>query len=333
MRIVQLLNWDLNSIKSILPNIKTQGFDAIQINPMQPFKEEKNFNWWSSYQPLGFRIGNCFGSKEDLKELCRMANNLDLAIIVDVICNHMANKSGEECLVPHENVDKELLEQKNFWKPQIMLQNGDNRYEATHHLIGLPGLDLSQTDLQKIIFRYLQELADCGVKGFRFDAAKHIGLANDGVDFFNNVQQFLVNNNLFAYGEFLSGDTPWQTEFTNYIPILNHYSSKLEDYSKLFTFIESHDTYLNQCWNSTRSIKTADLCLLQTLLNQIFPNTLFYVRPNKFPYDPFSGISNYGNMKPLDCFELDFLENENLKRANEYGVEYPQKTKKIGGRY
>lgn len=66
MKVIQLLNWKLESIEKELETIKKQGFDGVQINPIQPFKEEKEFKWWSSYQPLGFKIGNMFGTKEDL---------------------------------------------------------------------------------------------------------------------------------------------------------------------------------------------------------------------------------------------------------------------------
>jgi glycosidase len=68
-----------------------------------------------------------------------------------------------------------------------MMKNGDNRFEATVKNIGLPGLNLDNKDLQNIIFRYLNELKLCGVKGLRFDAAKHIGLPKDGVNFFKRV--------------------------------------------------------------------------------------------------------------------------------------------------
>ncbi len=44
MRTIQLLNWDLRSIEKILPDIKNQNFDSIQINPMQPFKMEDEFH-------------------------------------------------------------------------------------------------------------------------------------------------------------------------------------------------------------------------------------------------------------------------------------------------
>ena len=113
MRIVHLLNWDLKSIEKILSEIKEQGFDAVQINPMQPFKEEDQFHWWSSYQPLGFRIGNRFGTKEDLISLCTKANSLEVDIIVDVVANHTANKGANDELTPHPDVDK-ILRDDNF---------------------------------------------------------------------------------------------------------------------------------------------------------------------------------------------------------------------------
>ena len=39
MKVLHLLNWKLGTIEEELDNIGKQGFDAIQINPMQPFKE------------------------------------------------------------------------------------------------------------------------------------------------------------------------------------------------------------------------------------------------------------------------------------------------------
>ena len=53
--------------------------------------------------------------------------------------------------------------------------------------MGLPGLDLSNYDLQGIIIDYLNELIDCGVNGFRFDAAKSIALPYEGCVFWPRV--------------------------------------------------------------------------------------------------------------------------------------------------
>lgn len=40
MRILHLFNWRLKDIVNQLDTIKMQGFDAIQINPLQPLKNE-----------------------------------------------------------------------------------------------------------------------------------------------------------------------------------------------------------------------------------------------------------------------------------------------------
>ena len=39
------------------------------------------------------------------------------------------------------------------------------------------------------ISAFLKELKDCGVKGLRFDAAKHIGLPSDGIDFYKRIRR------------------------------------------------------------------------------------------------------------------------------------------------
>ena len=67
MKILHFQSWQLKNIIKELPKVKEQGFDTIQISPVQPYKIEKRnvngkiencFFWWSVYQPLGFRIGN-----------------------------------------------------------------------------------------------------------------------------------------------------------------------------------------------------------------------------------------------------------------------------------
>lgn len=316
MRIVHLLNWDYKSIEKILSDIKKQSFDAIQINCVQPLKKDDTFHWWLSYQPLGFSIGNMYGSKEDLISLCKKANSLGIIIIVDVVLNHMANKSDKECLIPHPTVDANLRKRTEFWKPQKMLTDGDNRKSAVTELIGLPGLDLKNEKLKKIIFKFLMELKMCGVSGFRFDAAKHIGLPNDGVTFFEDVAVFLRENDMVGYGEFLGGDENWRNEFLDVLPILAPYTSKVHDINRMFTFIESHDTYLNDCHNSTRNISSNELCNLYSLLNYKYLNTLWYTRPIKAPYSPWEKEKET-TLDPLQNFDLLFLDDKRIKAANE----------------
>lgn len=327
MKVIHFLNWKLETIEKELENIKKQGFDAIQINPMQKFKEEKEFKWWSSYQPLNFKIGNMFGSKEDLKRLCQRAKEYDIDVIVDVVLNHTANKSGKEPLIPHESVDERLLKEKIFWKQQIMMTDGNNRWDATKHLIGLPGLDLSNIHLQNIIFEYLKELKQCGVKGLRFDAAKHIGLPNDGVDFFKNVRTFMLLNDMYGYGEFLGGNKEWRDEMAELLMVLAPEGTTIEDVDKLVAFVESHDTYQNIAsenndYDNTRYMNTNDLIESYLKIRELYKNTIVYVRPldENNPY-----CKNTKGLTCEDVYKLDegyffnrvYLEDKQIKEINE----------------
>ena len=71
----------------------------------------------------------------------------------------MANKGGGDLeLTPHPNVARRLLKNEQYLKEQIRMSNGEDRYDAVNHLIGLPGLDLRQVGLVRMVLRYLKEL-------------------------------------------------------------------------------------------------------------------------------------------------------------------------------
>jgi len=326
MKIIHLLNWKFKTIEKELEQIKKQGFDAIQINPVQPFKEEKEFKWWSSYQPLAFKIGNMFGTKEELKQLCASAKKEGIDIIVDVVLNHTANKSGSEPGIPHQSVDKILLNEKSFWKISKQVKNWDDRFETTNYSIGLPGLDLSNPYLQKIIFTFLKELKDCGVKGLRFDAAKHIGLPNDGVNFFKKAHAFMLLNNMYGYGEFLGGTNEWKDEMAKYLLVLSPNNTTLSNPKKLVTFLESHDTYLNIDDNNpnhfhTRNLTNYELTFIYRKLRLMHQNTIIYTRPldENNPYCRNKNGLTCEKVEKLDereFFNLLYIESNDIKEIN-----------------
>ena len=105
MRILSLFNCKLQDIKSVLPLIKEQGFDAVQISPLQRTKDEYSDKWWMLYQPINFEIGNKIGSKEDLMELCDAARRNGLIIIADTVFNHLASENNEGSLIPHHDCE------------------------------------------------------------------------------------------------------------------------------------------------------------------------------------------------------------------------------------
>ena len=61
--------------------MKEQGFDAIQISPIQPLKEEGQIPWYLLYQPINFSIGNQYGSREELIKLCKESKENNIKII------------------------------------------------------------------------------------------------------------------------------------------------------------------------------------------------------------------------------------------------------------
>ena len=141
-------------------------------------------------------------SKEDLISICELARKYQLDIHVDTVLNH-TGASLEDPLKPHPNVNPILLSNPEYWKEKINVSNWDDRKDVTTHCMGLPGLNVYHPDIQKMISKFLNELIDTGVMGFRFDAAKSIGLPSEGYDFWPNIIYCLKKWGLFLYGEII----------------------------------------------------------------------------------------------------------------------------------
>ena len=106
--ILHLFQWKLADIEKNLSTIKQQGFNSILISPVQPFKNELENNWYWCYQPLSFSIGNKFGTKEELKNLCDTSHKLGIEVYIDVVVTHVAS-TDDNNLLPHKDVSKKLL--------------------------------------------------------------------------------------------------------------------------------------------------------------------------------------------------------------------------------
>lgn len=273
MRIIHMLGWKLEDIEKNIKKIKDQGFDNIQINPIQPLKENNLDSWWMSYQPCGFSIGNAYGSKKDLENLCNTADKTNIKIISDVICNHMAGKN-DGSLYPHESVDVNLRNNPYIWKEPKQITNWDNRYEVINYCMGLPGLNCKNYDLQDKIIRFLNELIDLGVGGFRFDAAKNIPLPNEGCDFWPRVIYLLKKYGLNIYGEIIFADNIMQ-EYIKYMKIVTN--QEYYDKNAIIKYIESHDSYYDLKY--TKNLSSNEISCLYQELCKYYPNTLYFTRP------------------------------------------------------
>lgn len=274
MRILHLFNWKLEDIFDELETIGNQGFDAIQINPIQPLKNEFDNAWWQTYQPIDFSVGNRFGTKNDLRKLCNLAKFYGITVIADVVCNHLAG-ADDGALKPHENVKEIYKNNPLFWKEMKPIYNWDDRNEVTSLCMGLPTLKTCNYDLQDRIIDFLNELIDLGVGGFRFDSAKNIALPKEGCDFWPRVMNNLNRKDLFIYGEVIFADTYLIDEYCKYINVVTNCCGSDKD--KIIKFSESHDTYLE--FGYTRDISSHQITKNYQYLTKEFPNTLYYARP------------------------------------------------------
>jgi len=275
-RILSLFDCPLRDAKRLLPIISRQGFNVIQISPLQRVKTEGNNEWWLLYQPLGFDIGNRLGSKEELYDLCMEARRYGITVVVDAVINHVANKNEWDFLEPHPDVDKDLLWNRECFKPKIQIHNWDDRNQVIHCCLGLPGLNPNSHIVQGKVISMLNEYIDLGVGGFRFDAAKSIALPEEGCDFFPNVTSNLKHWLPLVYGEVLFADKELIAKYARYMKVLTNYDAY--DRDTIIRFIENKDSFLSKDLGYTREWPKERVTSEYNHLCSEYPNTLYYAR-------------------------------------------------------
>ena len=273
MRILSLFDCPLEEIKGLVPIIKEQGFDAVQISPLQKTKDDSSKEWWMLYQPISMELGNKIGSKEELKQLCDVANSYGVYIIADVVVNHLAGSDNEGSLTPQSYCWKE--------KKNMGPKDWDDRYKVTHYCMGLPGLNPRNEIVQRKVINMLNEYADLGVNGFRFDAAKSIALPEEfgeNCRFFPNVTYSLKRWIPIIYGEVLFSDKELIGKYSKYMKVLTTGDS--DDRDSIIRFVENKDSYLSGDvgkWTANWPVeKVVDD--YANWLTPNYPNSLFYAR-------------------------------------------------------
>ena len=262
-----MFQWGLGSIIPMIPTIKEQGFDAIQISPIQGTKDS-GMEWWKLYQPTNFKIGNTqTGTKEQLKELCAVANQYGIKIIVDVVLRHVAG-DPQNPLAPHKDVDPELL--PYLCKEQIPCNNYEDRWQCTHRCTGMPMFDYNNPNYIAKVIDFLNELLDCGVWGFRLDQLKHYALPQEGSDFLNHLQPYNF------YGECFFCDQWVLDAYSKYMKVLT--DGRPSNISRLVAKFETHDDFL-EFKATNRMTDHMRLVEWDVLVNHCGYDSLYYARP------------------------------------------------------
>lgn len=294
--ILHVWSWNFPTIAENMKRIADAGFTMIQTSPVQecyaPEGSGKMIfddnvtegNWYFYYQPTAWKIGNnILGTRDQMKAMMDSARLYDVDVIVDVLPNHTA--VDVDC-VSGEMVNAVGGRDKLYHSQGLTpVEDYNDRLQCTLWASGaLPDVNTENPDFQKYYMEFVNDLLSLGVKGFRYDTAKHIGVHSDPVDSAKGVK---VNDfwdvatgrksvkgvslavpydSLFVYGEILQDKNVPEIEYADYMgqtastyghvlrEVLEKGSAKdidIKDWyhqaapEYLTTWVESHDTYAN----------------------------------------------------------------------------------------
>lgn len=296
-------NWSYNTIKENLPAIAAAGYTTVQTSPVQQPKDystsgDVTGQWWKLYQPISFHIAeqSWLGTKDDLKSLCDEADKYGIKIICDIVSNHIANADETRPDSVSNQVKKyepEFYKKRRTYTRTYKGDANDSSVQAVvqGHVSKCPDLVTNDTAVQEYIINLLKECIDCGVDGFRFDAAKHIETEDDGEyasDYWKNITTSAssyytqkTGDDLYIYGEILNncGADRSYSSYTKYINVTDNRTGDAVLYnvskgkastatnakyksgvaaSNAVLWAESHDTYEGNSGSSGFS-NTADV--------------------------------------------------------------------------
>lgn len=239
-------NWSYNTIKENLPAIAAAGYTTVQTSPVQQPKDystsgDVTGQWWKLYQPISFHIAekSWLGTKDDLKSLCDEADKYGIKIICDIVSNHIANADEDRPETVSNQVKKyepEFYKKRRTYTRTYKGDANDSSVQAVvqGHVSKCPDLVTNDTAVQTYIINLLKECIDCGVDGFRFDAAKHIETEDDGEyasDYWKNITTSAssyytqkTGGDLYIYGEILNncGADRSYSSYTKYINVTDN---------------------------------------------------------------------------------------------------------------
>lgn len=294
--ILHVWSWNFPTIAERMKSIKDAGFTMIQTSPVQAcfapegsgkkiFDDKGNEGqWYYYYQPTDWTIGNnVLGTKSQMQQMMDSAAKYGVRVIVDVLPNHTAFDID----AVSDNFYKAVGGRDKMFHSDGLrpIHDYTDRYECTQEGVGgLPDVNTENPDFQKYYMGFVNQLLKMGVRGFRYDTAKHIGVHSDPVDKASGVKDndfwdvatgrkavkgvrlAIPEDSLFIYGEVLQDKGVPEQEYAQYMnqtasgyghiirELLDKRSANGLDITNwrheaapeyLTTWVESHDTYCN----------------------------------------------------------------------------------------
>ena len=267
--------WSFKTIMENIPDIAKAGYTSIQTEPIVKIKDNRKLgtgnwylNWYYVYQPTDMSIGNyVVGSEDEFKEMCKLAHQYGLRIIVDSVSNHFTSDF---------DVIEGKWKNKAYYHEDKQISDYNNREDCTQHkLSGLWDLNTQDDTVTEGMHDLLVQTVADGADGFRYDAAKHIELSDEvfGGKQSHYWDTILQNGAQYQYGEVLEDanvreadyanlfnsssprgggitDSSYGHEVRNAVQFKNLGTSHFTSHSKVtedksVNWVESHDNFAN----------------------------------------------------------------------------------------
>ena len=360
--ILHVWSWNFPTITENMKQIADAGFTMIQTSPVNAcfspeggnikILDEKEGNWYHYYQPTDWTVGNnIVGTEEQMQAMLDEARKYGIRVLVDVLPNHTAFNID---LVTDEFYEAVGGRDKMFHTYGLQgINDYNDRTQCTHQGVGgLPDVNTENPLFQKYYMEFVNKLIEMGVRGFRYDTAKHIGVHSDPVDaeagvtendFWDvatgrkevlGVSLAIDYNELFVYGEVLQDRNVPEEEYASYFGqtassyghVLREVLAKgharendlMQWYHRaapehLTTWVESHDTYCNA--NESAGLTDAQIRTGWVFLTARQNGTpLFYSRPMNSTRENYFGDNLLGARGNDEFFHPEVVAVNNFRK-------------------
>ena len=372
--ILHALCWSYSEIEKNLPAIAAAGYSAIQTSPVQQPKDYSTSTnvsgqWWKFYQPVSFSIADksWAGTSAQLTSLCEAAHKYGIKIVCDIVSNHLGASS--ELQDPRSLADEIKKYERDIWYGssdsndtygfarnnmyfhQDFSDATDGSNVTTGIVTGCPDLNTADSYVQSRVVSLLKSCVDCGVDGFRFDAAKHIETDSDywtNILSQTNSYASQKGKTMFYYGEVLNsvGNNRPSTSYTNLNggkfritdnkasktireAVTGHNASAAMNASfpvagsadKAVLWAESHDTYLgNKDSEITTSVSDEDIVKAWALVASRKGSTpLYFARTNNMHMGGAAFNTNYKSVAVAEVNKFHNNAGDNSEKLGSSG--------------
>lgn len=158
-----------------------EGVKYVQVSP--PNEHVKGKQWWTSYQPVSYKLKSKLGDEYGFKKMITACNAAGVGIIADAVINHMTGAGdthtegvgGSKYSAKDQSFPDAGYKKDDFHQDARNIEHYNNAEEVwNRRLVGLLDLDTSKQNVRETLGKYFAHLLELGVAGFRIDAVKHI---------------------------------------------------------------------------------------------------------------------------------------------------------------